>query len=118
MAEKLLDNTENLLEAKALNSCISLYNNMRREPKSILHYPQLNTVLMVEKFIWKHSGEYKRRSLWEHLPKKVMYQTFCVIIDYLLYSGKIAIDRKGTIGWIWNPKLVDEYLKKPHLRAK
>lgn len=103
-----------------LNSYIHLYNHMalKSGQKNILHYPQLDTVLMVEEFVRKHSGEYKRKSLWQHLPKKMMYQTFCVIIDYLLYSGKIAADREGHIAWIWNPELVRKYLARPDLRAK
>ena len=80
--------------------------------EDILHYPQLDTVLMVEEFIREHSGEYKKRSLWEALPKKMMYQTFCVIFDYLLYSNKIAIDKEGKIAWIWNPELVRRYLNR------
>jgi len=83
--------------------------------KNILHYPQLDTVLMVEEFIRKHSGEYKKRSLWESLPKKMMYQTFCVIFDYLLYSNKIALDRERKIAWIWNPELVKKYLNNQRL---
>ena len=88
------------------------------EQKNILHYPQLDTVLMVEEFIRDHSGEFKKRSLWEHLPKKMMYQTFCVVFDYLVESGKIAIDKEGKIAWIWNPELVKKYLSKPELRAR
>jgi len=83
--------------------------------KDILHYPQLDTILMVEEFIKEHSGEYKKRSLWEALPKKMMYQTFCVIFDYLLYSNKIALDKDGKVAWIWNPELVRKYLNKPEL---
>lgn len=86
--------------------------------KNILHYPQLDTVLMVEEFIRENSGEYKKRSLWESLPRKMMYQTFCVIFDYLLESGKIALDREGKIAWIWNPELARKYLLNPNLRAK
>lgn len=86
--------------------------------KNILHYPQLDTILMVEEFIRKNSGEYKKKNLWEHLPKKMMYQTFCVIFDYLLYSNKIALDKEGYIAWIWNPELVKKYLASSHLRAK
>jgi len=81
----------------------------------ILHYPQLDTVLMVEEFIRDNSGEYKKRSLWEALPKKMMYQTFCVIFSYLLESGKIAQDREGHVAWIWDPEGVKKYLAKPHL---
>ena len=83
--------------------------------KQILHYPQLDTVLMVEEFIREHGGEFKKRALWENLPKKMMYQTFCVVFDYLLDSRKIAIDKEGKICWIWNPKLVKKYLSRPEL---
>ncbi len=86
--------------------------------ETILHYPQLDTVLMVEEFIRKHSGEFKKKSLWENLPKKMMYQTFCVIFEYLLESGKIARDKESKIAWIWNPELVKKYLSNPKLRAK
>ena len=68
-----------------------------------VHSPQLDTVLMVESFIKEHSGEYKKRALWENLPKKMMYQTFSVIIGDLQDSGKIATDAEGKICWIYNP---------------
>ena len=84
----------------------------------ILHYPQLDTVLMVEEFIKEHSGEFKKRKLWEHLPKKMMYQTFCVIFDYLLESSKIAVDREGKVGWVWDPEGVKKYLKRRDLWIK
>jgi hypothetical protein len=83
--------------------------------KNILHYPQLDTVLMVENFIRDNSGEFGKRQLWEHLPRKVMYQTFCVIFDYLMSSGKIVSDKEGYVVWIWNPELVRKYMNKPHL---
>ena len=86
--------------------------------KNILHYPQLDTILMVEEFVKKHSGEFKKKSLWENLPRSTMYQTYCVIFDYLQDSGKIALDREGKIAWIWNPELVKKYLSNPRLRAK
>ncbi len=79
--------------------------------REILHYPQLDTVLMVEEFIKQHSGEFKKRQLWENLPRKMMYQTFCVIFDYLMASGKMVTDREGKIAWIWNPELVKRFLK-------
>ena len=83
--------------------------------KNILHYPRLDSVLMVEKLIYDTSGEFTKKQLWERLPRKMMYQTFSVIIDYLLYSMKIAVDREGKIGWIWSSKLVKKYLKRPDL---
>ena len=60
--------------------------------KNILHYPQLGTILMVEEFIRDNPSEYKKKSLWQHLPRKMIYQTYCVIFDYLSESGKIAVD--------------------------
>ena len=83
--------------------------------QKILHYPRLDTVLMVEKLIYDTSGTYTKKQLWERLPKKVMYQTFSVIIDYLLYSRRIAVDREGKIAWTWDPEGVKKYLKKKHL---
>jgi len=83
--------------------------------KEVIHYPRLDTLLMVEEFIKEHSGEFRKRALWESLPKKVMYQTFCVIFEYLLEFNKIAVDREGKVAWIWNPKLVKKYLSKPEL---
>jgi hypothetical protein len=41
--------------------------------KDILHYPQLDTILMVEEFIRENSGGYKKKSLWEALPRKMIY---------------------------------------------
>jgi hypothetical protein len=75
----------------------------------VLHYPRLDTVLAVEEFIKEHSGEYKKKSLWEHLPKKMMYQTYGVIFDYLEKSGKIARDKEDKVAWIWNPGLTKKY---------
>lgn len=88
---------------------------MEFDRKNILRYPRLDTVLMVEEFIKDKSGEYKKRKLWENLPKKMMYQTFCVVFNYLLYNNKIAVDKEGWIVWIWNPELVKKYLSKPNL---
>lgn len=88
---------------------------MAETQMQILHYPRLDTVLMVEGFVRENSGEFKKRSLWENLPKKTMYQTYCVIFDYLLDSGKIAIDKEGRIAWIWNPELARKYLAREGL---
>ncbi len=83
--------------------------------KQILRYPRLDTVLMVEEFIRQHDGEFKKTELWKKLPRKVMYQTFCVIIDYLLYSGKISIDSEGKVGWIYYPEIARKYYQKKNL---
>ncbi len=85
---------------------------MTKNVNEVLHYPRLDTVLMVEEAI-KNAKEYpSKRQLWLSLKKKVMYQTFSIIIDYLEASNKIIIDRDGAIIWIWDPELVKRYDKK------
>ena len=68
--------------------------------------PTLETVLMVEQTIEKNSGEFNRTELWKNLPRKVMWQTFLVILDYLEQNNKIIIDKDDKIVWIWNPQLI------------
>jgi hypothetical protein len=68
--------------------------------ENVFSYPQLDTILMVEKFIEEYSAIYKKKSLWLNLPKKMKYQTYKVILDYLQYSNKIAIDKEGKVVWI------------------
>lgn len=78
--------------------------------ENMFSYPQLDTILMVERFIDEHSAMYKKKALWESLPKKMKYQTFKVILDYLEYSHKIAFDREKKVVWIgyeFNKKLID-----------
>ena len=57
-------------------------------------------------------------ALWENLPKKMMYQTYSVIIAYLQDSGKIAPDAEGKICWIYNPELIKRYLHNNDLKIR
>jgi len=84
-------------------------------PKNILRYPRLDTVLMVEEAIQKAKEYPTKAELLRRLPKKIMYQTFNTIIDYLEYSGKIYIDKDGAIVWIWDPEGIRKILKNPKL---
>jgi hypothetical protein len=86
-----------------------------RKMNTLTRFPRLDTILMIEKFIKEHDGEYRKKQLWENLPKKMMYQTYSIAIDYLLVSGKISVDAEGKIGWIFYPKEAQERLKKAHL---
>ncbi len=76
--------------------------------------PTLQTVLMVEDFIDKNSGEYKKTELFHRLPHKVMWQTFQVIIDYLESIHKIAYDKEGYIVYIWNPEFFKKVKNRPY----
>jgi len=82
------------------------------ETRTVLHYPRLDTVLMVEDAIKEAKSYPTRTQLWKSLPKQVQYQTFRIILDYLERSNKIAFNRDGRIMWIAsNPKL-DAAVKK------
>jgi len=72
------------------------------EMKQVLHYPQLDTMLMVEEFIRNLDRNMTKKQVWVRLPKKIMYQTFCVVLDYLEKSNKITYDVKGNVVWIFN----------------
>jgi len=78
----------------------------------ITRSPRLETVVMVEKFIKEHNGDFKKTELFNKLPKKIMWGTFNVILKYLWDSNKIGIDRQGYIVHIWNPELVKRFLNK------
>ncbi len=78
------------------------------ENNEIARSPTLQTVLMVERFIDENSGEFKKTELFNNLPKKVMWQTFQVIMEYLESIHKIAYDNGGYVVYIWNP----EFAKK------
>lgn len=79
---------------------------------TILHSPTLESVIMVEKTIEKHSSECGKYQLWKKLPKKMMYQTFTVILDYLEKSGKIMLDNEGCIIWTYNPERIKRILSE------
>jgi len=88
---------------------------MPEKTAQLTRYPRLDTVLMVEAFIKEHSGEFRKRKLWESLPKKMMYQTYCTTLDYLIESTKIAVDGEGKIAWIYNPKLFRKFINRKDL---
>ena len=74
--------------------------------QQILHYPRLDTVLMVEKVLKETDLAISKNELLKRLPKQVMRQTLNVILDYLEEKGMILIGSKGVL-WIYNesPKL-------------
>ena len=76
--------------------------------EQILHYPRLDTILMVEETIRKAKEYPSKRQLKMALSKDIMYQTFNLILKYLEESGKIAIKDRRVI-WIWNPEMVRKY---------
>ncbi|MFA6330081.1 MAG: hypothetical protein WCX64_05370 [Candidatus Micrarchaeia archaeon] len=109
------------IQSKAIYLCIistDIVNNVvdfAFKTKNILRYPRLDTLLMVEKAI-HDAGEYPTKAqLLRNLDKKIMYQTFNLILDYLEYSGKIHVGKDGRIVWIWDPEGVAKVLSNKRL---
>ena len=78
--------------------------------------PTLDTVLMVEEFIEKNNGEMNRTEIWKQLPKKVMWQTYLIILDYLQGINKIAIANNGKIVYIWSPEIAKKFSKRKRIK--
>ena len=75
--------------------------------ESILHWPTLNTVIMVEDTIKKMGKSIvKIPEIKKNLPRQVNHNTLILILQYLEQSNKIITSLKG-ITWIHNtsPKL-------------
>lgn len=79
--------------------------------KNILHYPQLDSILIVEKIIQEMKEYPTRMQLWKALPKKMQYQTFKLILNYLERSNKIMFEKDKLI-WIFpNNKRLNELIQ-------
>jgi hypothetical protein len=90
---------------------------MQRQIAKIKHRkvdrsPRLDTVLMVEKALFKYKSDKTITQIWKSLPKKVMWTTFTTILNYLEYSGKIHIEKDKTVTWLWDPSGVEKWKKK------
>lgn len=71
--------------------------------KKSVHYPTLNTILMVEDTLKNSKQKFKKEilsvaELKKHLPRKVNHITLMLILDYLEKSNKINVTLKG-ISW-------------------
>lgn len=78
--------------------------------------PTLDTVLMIERAVEEYSGEFNRTELWKKLPKKVMWQTYLIVIDYLQSINKIAIDKVGKIAYIWSPEISKKFASRKAIK--
>ena len=68
---------------------------------TVLHYPRLDTVLMVEETIKKAEDYPTKTELWKKLPRKVMYQTYKIILDYLIDSRKVIVTKDANVMWVF-----------------
>ena len=74
--------------------------------QEIIHYPNLKTMLMVEKVLKEAETTLTREELKKRLPTQVMHQTLNVILEYMEQRGLILDGNKGIL-WTQNdnPKL-------------
>jgi len=77
-------------------------SQMEKTQKKPIHWPTLNTVIMVENTLKKMNNSIITiAKLKRKLPRQVNHLTLMVILEYLEKSNKIAATLKG-ITWIYN----------------
>ena len=89
---------------------------MQQQILKSARYPNLQTVFMVEKFIKDNSMFYTKREIFNELPKKMLWGTFKIIIDYLEETLKITTEDDGVVSYIWNPKLLKKIKDMPEIK--
>ena len=77
----------------------------------MVHYPRLDTILMVEDTIRNAKKELTRTALHRALEGRVMYQTLKVILQYLEQSHKIIFSDNKII-WIFSNEKLDAAVAK------
>jgi len=86
---------------------------LEQQPKNIFaRSPTLQTVLMVERFIETYSGEFNKTELWKRLPRKVMWQTYLTILEYLQNINKIGWDKNDVLVYIWSPGMSKKFANR------
>ncbi len=77
----------------------------------MVHYPRLDTILMVEDTIRNTKKELTRTALYRALEGRVMYQTLKVILEYLEQSHKIIFSNSKIV-WIFSNEKLDAAVAK------
>ena len=75
---------------------------MKSYTKQTIHYPNLKTMLSVEKTLREADTMINREELKRRLPMKIMHQTLNLILEYLEDRGMIIDSHKGIL-WMYNP---------------
>jgi len=68
----------------------------------VIHYPNLSTVLAVERVLRKSGVPLSKNEIKRRLGAGIMHQTLNVVIDYLEDRGLVYVGSKGVL-WIYNP---------------
>jgi len=68
----------------------------------IIHYPNLSTMLEVEKVLKGADEPISKEEIKRRLPAKIMHQTLNLILAYMENRGLIYMGPKGIL-WTYNP---------------
>ncbi|MCX6815891.1 MAG: hypothetical protein NT120_03500 [Candidatus Aenigmarchaeota archaeon] len=72
------------------------------QKSKIIHYPNLSTMLEVEKVLRNANGPLSKEEIKRRLPTKIMHQTLNLILAYMENRGLILSGTKGIL-WTYNP---------------
>ena len=72
------------------------------QKQDILHYPNLSTMIEVEKALKKADEPLSKEEIKRRLPAKIMHQTLNLILAYMEERGLIHIGSKGIL-WTYSP---------------
>ena len=100
---------EQLTEFRSKKSTL---RKRRLAKRTLNRSPRLDTILMVEKTLFRYKSDKTVTEIWKSLPKKVMWTTFTTILNYLEYSGKIHVEDDRTVTWLWDPYRIEDLKKK------
>lgn len=84
---------------------------MLKSRQTVLHEPNLSTIMMIENAILKSKRYPTKMQLWRSLPKQVQYQTFLRVLEYLEASGKISYNIHTIVYTGINNKKLAQLLK-------
>ena len=76
------------------------------QKSAIIHYPNLSTMLEVERVLKEAEEPISKEEIKRRLPTKIMHQTLNLILKYMENRGLIHADEKGIL-WTYNPKPED-----------
>lgn len=72
------------------------------EKQEVIHYPNLSTMLEVEKVLKNADSPLSKEEIKRRLPARIMHQTLNIILAYMENRGLILMGIRGVV-WTYNP---------------
>lgn len=89
---------------------------MQRMAQTIVHYPNLKTILSIEDAVKNANTALSRNQILLRLPTKVMRSTLNLALEYMEKRGLVLETKKGFI-WTFNPSKKLESAEKKGLEV-